>query len=53
VHFARCLLDESGLPITDVVLAAGFRSVRQCNHDFRKTFGRSPKEVRRAPRERS
>jgi AraC family transcriptional regulator of adaptative response / DNA-3-methyladenine glycosylase II len=49
VHFARCLLDETDLPITDVVLAAGFRSVRQFNHDFRKTFGRSPKEVRRRP----
>lgn len=49
VHFARCLLDESDLPITDVALSAGFRSVRQFNHDFRKTFGRSPKEVRRRP----
>ena len=49
VHFARCLLDESNLPITDVALAAGFGSLRQFNHDFRKTFGRSPKEVRRRP----
>ena len=47
VHFARCLLDETDLPISDVALAAGFRSVRQFNHDFRKTFGRSPKDVRR------
>jgi AraC family transcriptional regulator of adaptative response / DNA-3-methyladenine glycosylase II len=49
VHFARCLLDETDLPITDVAQAAGFRSLRQFNHDFRKTFGRSPKEVRRRP----
>ena len=53
VHFARCLLDETDLSVTDVALAAGFHSIRQFNHDFRKTFGRSPKEVRRAPRERS
>jgi AraC family transcriptional regulator, regulatory protein of adaptative response / DNA-3-methyladenine glycosylase II len=49
VHFARCLLDESSLSITDVALTAGFGSLRQFNHDFRKTFGRSPKDVRRGP----
>jgi AraC family transcriptional regulator of adaptative response / DNA-3-methyladenine glycosylase II len=49
VHFARCLIDETNLSITDVALAAGFRSVRQFNHDFHKTFGRSPKEARRRP----
>src|SRR2546425_971733 len=49
VHFARCLLDETDLSVTDVALAAGFHSIRQFNHDFRKTFGRSPKEVRRRP----
>ncbi|TMM17500.1 MAG: helix-turn-helix domain-containing protein [Actinobacteria bacterium] len=48
-HFARCLIDETDLAITDVAFAAGFKSVRQFNHDFRKTFGRSPKEVRRRP----
>jgi AraC family transcriptional regulator of adaptative response / DNA-3-methyladenine glycosylase II len=49
VHFARCLIDDTDLAITDVAFAAGFNSVRQFNHDFRKTFGRSPKEVRRRP----
>jgi AraC family transcriptional regulator, regulatory protein of adaptative response / DNA-3-methyladenine glycosylase II len=49
VHFARCLLDESALSITDIALTAGFGSLRQFNHDFRKTFGRSPNEVRRRP----
>jgi AraC family transcriptional regulator of adaptative response / DNA-3-methyladenine glycosylase II len=49
VHFARCLIDETDLAITDVAFAAGFKSVRQFNHDFRKTFGRSPKEIRRHP----
>jgi AraC family transcriptional regulator, regulatory protein of adaptative response / DNA-3-methyladenine glycosylase II len=49
VHFARCLLEETDLPVTDVAFSAGFRSVRQFNHDFRKTFGRSPSEVRRRP----
>jgi AraC family transcriptional regulator, regulatory protein of adaptative response / DNA-3-methyladenine glycosylase II len=49
VHFARCLLDDSNLTITDVALAAGFGSLRQFNHDFRRTFGRSPRDVRRRP----
>jgi len=49
VHFARCLIDETNLAIADLAFAAGFESVRQFNHDFRKTFGRSPKEVRRRP----
>lgn len=31
VHFARCLLDETALPITQIALAAGFRSVRRFN----------------------
>jgi AraC family transcriptional regulator of adaptative response / DNA-3-methyladenine glycosylase II len=50
VHFARCLLDQTDLPISDIALTAGFRSIRQFNHDFRRTFGRSPKEIRRRPR---
>ena len=49
VHFARCLIDDTELSITDVAFVAGFGSVRQFNHDFRKTFGRSPKEIRRRP----
>jgi AraC family transcriptional regulator, regulatory protein of adaptative response / DNA-3-methyladenine glycosylase II len=49
VHFARCLVHETGLPMADVAFASGFRSLRQFNHDFRKTFGRSPQEIRRRP----
>jgi len=48
VHFARRLIDESELPMARVALAAGFGSVRQFNEAVRRTFGRSPRELRRA-----
>lgn len=46
VHFARRLLDETSLSMTDIALAAGFSSVRRFNDVFRQTFARSPSEVR-------
>lgn len=47
VHFARKLIDDSGLPMTEVALASGFASVRSFNHAVRGTFGRTPTELRR------
>jgi AraC family transcriptional regulator, regulatory protein of adaptative response / DNA-3-methyladenine glycosylase II len=47
LHFAKHLLDETTLPITEIALAAGFGSVRRFNHTFRKTYGRAPRELRR------
>ena len=46
VHFARRLLDETSLSMTDIALAAGFSSVRRFNDLFRRTFGRAPSAVR-------
>jgi AraC family transcriptional regulator of adaptative response / DNA-3-methyladenine glycosylase II len=48
VHFARTLLDDTRLPITQIAYAAGFQSLRQFNHAMRATFGRSPRELRRS-----
>ncbi len=47
VHLARALVDRSARPITELAFAAGFASVRQFNHAFRRSFGRSPRELRR------
>ncbi len=47
LHFAKRLLDETDLPITEVALAAGFGSVRRFNHTFQRTYGRAPRELRR------
>jgi AraC family transcriptional regulator of adaptative response / DNA-3-methyladenine glycosylase II len=47
VHFARSLIDQTDLPITEVALSAGFKSIRQFNHALRQTFGESPTALRR------
>lgn len=52
-HFAKRLLDETDLSITDIALAAGFGSIRRFNDAFRATYGRSPRELRRGRRVRA
>jgi AraC family transcriptional regulator, regulatory protein of adaptative response / DNA-3-methyladenine glycosylase II len=47
VHFARNLIEETDLPITELAGCAGFRSIRQFNHAMRATTGESPTELRR------
>lgn len=47
VHFARSLIEETNLPITELAACAGFRSIRQFNHAMRATTGESPSELRR------
>ncbi|MEE8580809.1 MAG: AlkA N-terminal domain-containing protein [Myxococcota bacterium] len=46
VHFAKKLLDETDLPMTEVAFGAGFSSVRRFNAAIRSTYGRSPSELR-------
>ena len=48
LHFAKQLIDETSLPMHDVAIAAGYGSVRRFNDSFRNTYGRSPRELRRA-----
>src|SRR6188472_4406837 len=50
VHFAKKLLDETQLPLAHVALAAGFGSVRRFNGAMRKTYSRTPTELRRLAR---
>jgi AraC family transcriptional regulator of adaptative response / DNA-3-methyladenine glycosylase II len=47
VHFARNLIEETHLPITQVAGCAGFRSIRQFNHAMLTTTGESPTRLRR------
>lgn len=46
-HFARKLLDETDLPLSQIALSAGFRSLRRFNGVMRETFGRAPGSLRR------
>lgn len=45
-HFARRLLDDTDLSITEVAFAAGFGSVRQLNRAAQDLFQASPRELR-------
>ncbi len=45
-HFARRLLDDSDLTITQVALASGFGSVRHFNRAMRDVFRSSPRDLR-------
>ncbi|WP_433545117.1 AlkA N-terminal domain-containing protein [Streptomyces sp. CA-294286] len=45
-HTARLLLQTTALPVTDVAFAAGFASVRQFNDTLRRTYARTPTELR-------
>lgn len=53
LHFAVCLLTQTSLPITRIAMAAGFGSCRRFNDAFRHTYGRSPRDLRKAGRRSS
>ncbi|MBZ5605344.1 MAG: helix-turn-helix domain-containing protein [Acidobacteriia bacterium] len=48
VHFAKKLIDETGLSMTQVAMAAGFGSIRRFNATFHSLYGRTPRELRKA-----
>jgi AraC family transcriptional regulator of adaptative response / DNA-3-methyladenine glycosylase II len=52
VHFAKKLLDETTLAIGQVAFAAGFGSVRRFNSQMRRTYRRTPTELRRLARQK-
>ena len=47
LHFAKKLLDETDLPMTEIALSAGYGSVRRFNDHIRQVYGRSPSSLRR------
>jgi AraC family transcriptional regulator, regulatory protein of adaptative response / DNA-3-methyladenine glycosylase II len=51
LHFAKRLIDESDLPMTQIALAAGFGSLRRFNDAFQKAYRRPPRELRKERRE--
>jgi AraC family transcriptional regulator, regulatory protein of adaptative response / DNA-3-methyladenine glycosylase II len=48
---AKRLLMETDLPITQIALASGFRSVRRCNALFKTVYAMAPTEFRNRPAE--
>jgi AraC family transcriptional regulator, regulatory protein of adaptative response / DNA-3-methyladenine glycosylase II len=47
LHFAKKLIDETRLPMSEIAAASGFGSVRRFNAAFRKTYQRTPGQIRR------
>ena len=48
--FAKQLLTETALSVTDVAMAAGFGSLRRFNTTFREAYRMAPRDLRRRPR---
>jgi AraC family transcriptional regulator of adaptative response / DNA-3-methyladenine glycosylase II len=53
LHFAKKLIDETSLSMTHVALAAGFGCVRRFNAAIRKTYNRTPTQIRRLAHQKS
>ncbi len=47
--FAKQLLTETALPITEVALASGFGSVRRFNASFQAAYRMAPRDLRKRP----
>jgi len=52
LHFAKKLIDETSLPMSQIALAAGFGSVRRFNAGIRKVYHRTPTQIRRLARQK-
>lgn len=48
LHFARKLLEETALPISEIAYASGFASIRRFNDAVRSSFQASPSELRKS-----
>jgi AraC family transcriptional regulator of adaptative response / DNA-3-methyladenine glycosylase II len=53
LHFAKKLIDETGLSMMHVAVASGFGSVRRFNAAIRKTYKRTPSHIRLLARQKT
>lgn len=51
VLFAKSLITDTSLPMTEIALAAGFGSLRRFNDALRQTYGMPPSALRRTTQE--
>jgi AraC family transcriptional regulator of adaptative response / DNA-3-methyladenine glycosylase II len=47
LHFAKQLLHDTQLSMTEVAIASGFNSIRRFNDTFQKAYGIPPSKIRR------
>jgi AraC family transcriptional regulator of adaptative response / DNA-3-methyladenine glycosylase II len=52
LHFAKKLIDETRLPMTQIALASGFGCVRRFNAGIRDVYHRTPTQIRRLARQK-
>ena len=52
LHFAKKLIDETSLSMTQIAFAAGFGSVRRFNAAIRNVYHRTPTQIRRLAQEK-
>ena len=50
LHFAKKLIDETSLPMSQIALAAGFGCVRRFNAGIRNIYHRTPTQIRHLAR---
>ena len=53
LHFAKKLIDETLLPMSQIALASGFGCVRRFNAGIRKVYHRTPTQIRRLSRQKA
>lgn len=53
LQFAKKLIDETNLSMTQIALASGFGSVRRFNGAIRKVYRRTPTQIRSLARQKS
>src|SRR5436190_15317643 len=51
LHFAKKLIDETTLPMSQIALASGFGSVRRFNAGIREVYHRTPTQIRHLTRQ--
>jgi AraC family transcriptional regulator of adaptative response / DNA-3-methyladenine glycosylase II len=51
LQFAKKLIDETTLPMTEIAFAAGFGCIRRFNDTIRRTYRRTPTQIRRLARQ--
>lgn len=53
LHFAKKLIDETAMPLSEVCFASGFGSLRRFNAVFQQTYERTPRQLRNRSARRS
>lgn len=48
VQMAKSLLDQTALPISQIALSVGYRSIRRFNDAFKQSYGAAPSDIRRS-----